>query len=107
MNELTRYNLLCWNVGGMFHSVLTGGGVLEKCFFLNFFAQSPPLTPRMKKKIGVQSCAAEKVPENQQKVTKIEKKVGKKRKKKNFFCAPYSPGNVCDLVKISASKVNF
>ena len=67
------------------HSVLTGGGLLEKCFFLNFFAQSPPLTPRMKKKIGVQSGAAEKVPENRQKVTKIEKKVGKKRKKKNFF----------------------
>ena len=87
--------------------MLTGGGLLEKCFFLNFFAQSPPLTPRMKKKIGVQSCAAEKVPENQQKVTKIEKKVGKKRKKKFFFCALYSPGTVCDLVKISASKVNF
>ena len=67
------------------HSVLTGGGLLEKCFFLNFFAQSPPLTPRMKKKIGVQSGAAEKVPENWQKVTKIEKKVGKKRKKKFFF----------------------
>ena len=56
------------------HSVLTGGGLLEKCFFLNFFAQSPPLTPRMKKKIGVQLGAAEKVPENRQKVTKIEKK---------------------------------
>ena len=89
------------------HSVLTGGGLLEKCFFLNFFAQSPPLTPRMKKKIGVQSGAAEKVPENRQKVTKIEKKVGKKKKRKKIFCALYSPGTVCDLVKISVSKVNF
>ena len=89
------------------HSVLTGGGLLEKCFFLNFFAQSPPLTPRMKKKIGVQSGAAEKVPENRQKVTKIEKKVGKKKNIKKKFSALHSPGTVCDLVKISVSKVNF
>ena len=56
------------------HSVLTGGGLLEKSFFLNFFAQSPSLTPRMKKKICGQSGATQKVPEIWQKVTKIEKK---------------------------------
>ena len=31
------------------HSSIWGG--IKKVFFLNFFAQSPPLTPRMKKKL--------------------------------------------------------
>ena len=69
----------------MYTQCVNWGGAIRKVFFSQFFCTVPSVDPQNEKKIGVQSCAAEKVPENQQKVTKIEKKVGKKEEKIFFF----------------------
>ena len=85
------------------HSIWGG---IKKVFFSIFLHSPLRWPPEWKKKLVSSRAQLKKCPKIDKKWQKLKKKVGKKKNKKKIS-ALHSPGTVCDLVKISVSKVNF